>query len=224
MANLGNVSERLAPIENAVKTPIGGHTKRILDIIFSLALIFFSIPLLILTWTAIRVFEGGPVLVRHPRVGLGGEEFQCVKFRTMRTDGDRVLSEFLAQNPFAAQEWEERRKLDHDPRVTPLGALLRKSSIDELPQLFNILSGSMSLVGPRPITKAELPRYGSAAKEYLMTRPGLTGLWQVSGRNRLSYAKRVELDQAYVQNWKLTDDVVILLKTIPAMADTGSTS
>jgi lipopolysaccharide/colanic/teichoic acid biosynthesis glycosyltransferase len=135
----------------------------------------------------------------------------------MVVDADQRLQQLLAANPAAAAEWGERQKLTVDPRVTPIGAVLRSTSLDELPQLINVLRGDMSLVGPRPITEAEVPRYAEAFPLYCAVRPGITGLWQVSGRSDTSYAQRIELDVRYVQTWSLLQDIIIVLKTLPAV-------
>jgi len=171
-------------------------------------------PLLLMVAILVWLGDPGPVLYGHVRLGWGGRTFRCLKFRTMVRDGDRVLSAHLASNPEAAREWAETRKLRDDPRVTPLGRVLRRTSLDELPQLFNVLKGDMSLVGPRPIVAEEAHHYGPAIRAYLSVRPGLTGLWQVGGRSDTSYAERVRLDQAYVQRRSLTLDVIILLRTV----------
>jgi Undecaprenyl-phosphate galactose phosphotransferase WbaP len=188
--------------------------KRSLDIIGGLLL---SIPftlLLPLVSLAIYVEDRGPVFYRHLRIGPAGRRFYVLKFRTMRPDADRVLEEYLAANPEALRFWLEERKLKNDPRITRVGEFLRKSSLDELPQVINIFLGDMSLVGPRPVTEEELAKYGQDAFYYLLVRPGLTGLWQVSGRNEVSYEKRVALDRYYVQNWSIWLDLYILARTV----------
>jgi exopolysaccharide production protein ExoY len=160
---------------------------------------------------------GRPVLFGHNRIGHDGRAFRCYKFRTMINGAEDVLRQYLASNPEAEKEWRETHKLRNDPRITPLGAFLRKSSIDELPQLINVLRGDMSCVGPRPIVTDELARYGEKAADYLRARPGLTGAWQVSGRTSLSYADRVALDAEYVRHWSVWKDLLILAKTVPAV-------
>jgi exopolysaccharide production protein ExoY len=165
----------------------------------------------------VRVFMGSPVIFRQRRVGCNRTTFVCYKFRTMVVDGDRVLREHLAQNPAAAREWRETRKLQYDPRVSCLGHILRKSSLDELPQLFNVLRGDMSCVGPRPLVEEELVNYGQYGRECFRAKPGLTGIWQVSGRSRCRYSRRIALDRTYVRRWSLLLDLSILLKTVPAI-------
>ena len=184
-------------------------------IVAAVALLFLS-PLLI----AIAVYvksDGGPVLYAHTRIGRGGRHFHCLKFRTMVVGAEHRLRALLEADAAAAAEWEATQKLTADPRVTHIGALLRRTSLDELPQLLNVLLGDMSLVGPRPIVEAEQARYADAIDTYRAVRPGVTGLWQVSGRSETSYARRVQLDVAYVNNWWLGEDLSILLRTIPAV-------
>ena len=158
--------------------------------------------------------DGAPVLFAHYRVGHDGKLFRCMKFRTMYRDAERMLSELLAKDPAARAEWQREQKLLRDPRVTPIGNFLRRTSLDELPQLFNVLRGEMSLVGPRPITVGELTRYGRVRWHYLSVRPGMTGLWQVSGRNNTSYDERVALDRRYVEERSVWMNLQILVKTV----------
>jgi exopolysaccharide production protein ExoY len=193
--------------------PVGGHTKRCFDIGAAAAAILFLLPLFCLIALAIKLMDRGPVLYRHRRIGRDGVPFDCLKFRTMVLD-DQVLRRHLAANREAAAEWEAKQKLTEDPRITALGAVLRKSSLDELPQLFNILKGDMSIVGPRPIVAAEMPKYGDCIAHYLRARPGLTGPWQVSGRNDVDYGSRVELDRDYVESWAIRRDFLIIVKTV----------
>lgn len=157
--------------------------------------------------------DGAPVFFAHYRVGLDGRLFRCLKFRTMRRDAEQRLADLLAREPAARAEWARDQKLTHDPRVTPVGRFLRRSSLDELPQLINVLRGEMSLVGPRPVTVGELTRYGAVRWHYLSVRPGITGLWQVSGRNNTTYAERVALDRRYVEKRSVLMDMHILVKT-----------
>jgi lipopolysaccharide/colanic/teichoic acid biosynthesis glycosyltransferase len=166
---------------------------------------------------AVKFSSPGAIFFRQQRIGAGGRPFSCLKFRTMVVDSEQQLVTYLANNPVARQEWEDERKLKYDPRVTPFGALLRKTSLDELPQLLNIVRGEMSLVGPRPIVLAEVSKYGEYIQYYNAVSPGLTGLWQVSGRNDIGYRQRVMLDTFYVRNWSLWLDFMILMRTIPAV-------
>jgi len=165
----------------------------------------------------ILVLEGGPVVIRHQRIGRGGAKFGCLKFRSMVTNGDEVLRNHLNSNKTALEEWTATRKLEDDPRVTKLGRILRKTSLDELPQLFNIFVGEMSFVGPRPIVEEEIDKYGTAFGDYARARPGLTGRWQVSGRNLTTYPDRVQLDRDYIENWSFGRDLSIILMTVPAV-------
>ncbi|MGG7518403.1 sugar transferase [Allorhizobium undicola] len=197
--------------------PVGGISKRSLDIfIASVALLLFS-PLFLLIAALVKFTDGGSVFYGHRRVGHNGQQFRCLKFRTMVPNGDKVLQEHLRNNPEAYEEWRATRKLQNDPRVTVVGSVLRKLSLDELPQLFNILRGEMSIVGPRPVVEDELEMYDAAAHYYLQTRPGLTGLWQVSGRNDVSYDTRIAMDTQYVKTWSLFQDMLIIIKTVPAV-------
>jgi len=206
------------------QAPVGGRGKRLFDIVIaSLALVLVS-PLMIAMAIIIRIRMGSPVIYSHPRVGVKGKIFRCYKFRTMVNNGSEVLERHLAEDPASAEEWSTARKLSNDPRVTRLGQLLRRSSIDELPQLFNVLRGDMSLVGPRPIVVDELKPYGKNAEEYLAARPGITGIWQVCGRNSLAYSNRVKLDAMYVHRWSMLVDLAILLKTVPALLKFNETS
>jgi exopolysaccharide production protein ExoY len=197
--------------------PLGGVIKRIMDLVIASFVLIFFLPLFGLVAATIAVFDGSPVLYRHPRVGYGGRSFLCWKFRTMVINGDEILRRHLQSSPPAAREWAEGRKLKNDPRVTVAGSVLRKLSLDELPQLINVLCGDMSIVGPRPIVADEVKMYGPNAHYYFMTRPGLTGAWQVSGRSDEKYENRVALDRAYVENWSLSKDVSIMLRTVPAV-------
>jgi exopolysaccharide production protein ExoY len=197
--------------------PIGQTSKRIIDIILAISGIVLLAPLLIICFVLAVVTSPGPALFRHRRVGFNGKYFDCLKFRTMTTDAPERLRKLLESNPLAEAEWMANRKLQNDPRVTAIGAILRKSSLDELPQLFNVLRGDMSIVGPRPVTDEELLRYSSAANAYLSCRPGITGLWQVSGRSTTTYKKRIACDTFYAHNWSMALDVKILVVTIPAL-------
>ena len=196
-------------------SPVGGGLKRFVDVTGAACGLLVLSPMLLMIAAMVRWGpHGGPVLFGHTRIGLNGRPFRCWKFRTMATDGDALLAFHLAADPAARWEWENTRKLRSDPRVTPLGAVMRRLSIDELPQLFNVLRGDMSLVGPRPVVEDELNRYGRFADRYLRSRPGLTGLWQVSGRSDTSYRKRVACDRMYVERWSLGSDFAILVRTV----------
>jgi lipopolysaccharide/colanic/teichoic acid biosynthesis glycosyltransferase len=191
--------------------------KRALDILGASTLLLLCWPVFAGIALAVRA-DGGPAFYAHERVGRGGRRFGCLKFRSMVTDSAERLAALLASDPAARAEWEATRKLKQDPRVTWIGRLLRASSLDELPQLINVLRGEMSLVGPRPVIQAELSaHYGAAAEHYLSVRPGITGLWQISGRNDTTYAERVALDVRYAVNPSLLADVVILLRTPAAV-------
>ncbi len=194
-----------------------GATKRFLDIVAASAALFFLSPLLLAVAALVRVSSRGPVLFSHTRIGRQGTTFGCLKFRTMRHDADAVLQRYLASDPAARDEWARTQKLRRDPRVTPLGDVLRKTSVDELPQLINVIKGDMSLVGPRPIVDGEKIRYGRHFHDYCRVKPGVTGLWQISGRNDVSYQRRVLLDKFYVRKRSLRLDFYIIAKTIPAV-------
>lgn len=191
--------------------------KRGIDLAAGVILLLLLAPLMLLIAALIRAGDGGPAIFKQARIGRSGKSFRCWKFRTMATNADDALQQLLASDPVAAQEWAESQKLTHDPRITPVGAFLRRSSLDELPQLFNIIAGEMSFVGPRPIVAAERERYGEAFTHCFSVPPGLTGLWQISGRSDCSYATRVSLDSQYASEWHLLLDAKILVKTVPAV-------
>jgi exopolysaccharide production protein ExoY len=201
-------------------SPVGVLPKRIVDIVLALGGIILLAPLLVICYVAVVLSSPGPALFRHKRVGFNGRKFECLKFRTMVPDAAERLQALLASDPAAAAEWAATRKLQNDPRVTAIGAILRKSSLDELPQLFNVLRGEMSIVGPRPVTEEELERYSTSVGAYLSCRPGITGLWQVSGRSTTSYEKRVACDAYYAHNWSMVLDAKIIVVTIPALLST----
>lgn len=179
-------------------------------------------PFLLGIAIAIKVSSPGPAIYAHRRIGRNGAHFNCYKFRSMVSDSDKRLKEFLEANPEAAKEWEESHKLKHDPRVTKIGALLRKTSLDELPQLFNVIRGQMSLVGPRPIVDEEIIKYDVFFSDYTLVRPGMTGLWQTSGRSDTSYSRRVRLDAWYVRNWNIWLDISLLVKTVRVVLSSRS--
>jgi len=201
--------------KNNLSQPFNYILKRIMDYFFSLILFILTIPLFIIISILIKLTSRGPIIFSQERIGKGGKSFKCYKFRTMYVDAEKRLQQLLENDSKAKAEWQGKYKLLNDPRVTPLGKLLRKTSLDELPQIFNVLKGEMSLVGPRPVTKEELDKYYKESAElYCLVPPGITGLWQVSGRSNLTYEERVSLDCWYIRNWSLWLDLVILLKTI----------
>lgn len=207
--------------DDAAATPdrahlVGNFGKAFMDRGAAAILLLLLAPLFLVVVLLIRR-DGGMALFRHKRLGARGRVFPCLKFRTMVSEADKVLAHLLVNDPAAAAEWHATQKLRHDPRITRVGQFLRKTSLDELPQLINVLRGEMSLVGPRPIVRAEVARYGREIHQYYRARPGLTGLWQISGRSNTSYDQRVQLDVRYVANWTLWRDVVIIAKTIPAV-------
>jgi lipopolysaccharide/colanic/teichoic acid biosynthesis glycosyltransferase len=184
-----------------------------MDILGAGALLLLALPAFLVIAALVKL-DGGKVFYAHERVGRGGRLFGCLKFRSMVVDSDQRLAVLLARDPAARAEWDATRKLKNDPRVTAIGRFLRASSLDELPQILNVLRGEMSLVGPRPVQASELAAfYGAAAQHYMMVRPGITGPWQISGRSDTSYAQRVALDVAYVTKPSLWTDVKILLRT-----------
>lgn len=199
-----------------LEQPLQRVIKRGFDVLASGGALLALSPILLIVAAVVKL-DGGPALFGHKRLGLNGKSFPCLKFRSMVPNGDEVLKRHLANNPAAKAEWDREMKLRDDPRVTRVGALLRKTSIDELPQLLNVLRGDMSLVGPRPIVVAETDRYENDIAHYYRVRPGITGLWQVSGRNDVSYAQRVHMDSWYVRNWSLWHDIAIVCKTIPVV-------
>lgn len=190
--------------------------KRAIDVLVSGTALILLSPVMLLIAMLVKV-DGGSALFGHKRLGYGGKIFPCLKFRTMVMDSNERLKQYLSSNPQAAEEWKATQKLQNDPRVTRFGKFLRCTSIDELPQLINVLKGDMSLVGPRPIVRDEIAHYNHDILHYYRVRPGVTGLWQVSGRSDVSYAQRVQMDSWYVRNWSLWHDIAILCKTIPAV-------
>jgi lipopolysaccharide/colanic/teichoic acid biosynthesis glycosyltransferase len=198
----------------AAQSRRGRLLKRGGDIVFSLLVLCLGSPLFLLLAVLVKFSSRGSVFYCQRRIGRGYRGFGCLKFRTMRSDADRVLTAMLEADPTLRAEFERDHKLKRDPRITPLGKFLRRSSLDELPQFINVLRGEMSVVGPRPIVWDELRRYGRNMDEVLSVRPGLTGLWQVSGRNNLTYRTRVRLDLTYVRNRSFWLDLGIVLRTI----------
>jgi len=191
--------------------------KRSLDLFVSLFALIILSPFLLLTAMLIKAQDGGDAIFRQRRVGRDGREFYCLKFRTMVMGADKKLQNYLDKNPQAAAEWQRDQKLKNDPRITLLGQFLRKTSLDELPQLWNIIKGEMSLVGPRPIVWEEYQKYGDYFPYYTSVLPGVTGLWQVSGRNNTTYDERVLMDVEYANSHSVWGDVKILLQTVPAV-------
>lgn len=191
--------------------------KRVFDIVCTLFGSVVLSPLLLLLVIIVAVENHGHVIFVHPRVGQDGRMFPCYKFQTMVPDAEEKLAAYLAAHPAAREEWQENFKLAHDPRVTKFGAFLRRTSLDELPQIVNVLKGEMSLVGPRPIVKEEVPRYGENIREYYMVPPGITGMWQASGRSDTTYEERVAMDTWYVRNWSVWVDLMYLFKTFKAV-------
>jgi exopolysaccharide production protein ExoY len=217
-------SVSVAWVRDTAPEPVGGLPKRLLDIVVAGTALVILSPLLLAVAVLIHATMGRPILFPQRRLGFGGRPFACYKFRTMVRDAEATLQSHLDSNPDAAREWSLRQKLQDDPRVTALGRVLRRSSIDELPQLLSVLQGHMSCVGPRPIIGAEIGRYGRYWADYVKARPGLTGAWQVSGRNRLNYRRRVALDVHYVRTWTVWRDLWILIKTIPAVLRADDTA
>lgn len=191
--------------------------RRAFDISFAMIALLVTLPVMVAIVIAIRVTSPGAAIYRQRRVGFRGHPFHCLKFRTMVPDADAILEELLANDARLREEYEQKHKLTNDPRITWIGAVLRKTSLDELPQFWNVLKGEMSVVGPRPIVHAEQERYGPYLPLVLSVRPGLTGLWQVSGRNDTTYEERVALDRQYVLTRNLGRDLMIILRTVRAM-------
>ncbi|MFP1645505.1 sugar transferase [Pontitalea aquivivens] len=191
--------------------------KIIFDKAFSILALLFFAPFLLLISGAILLTEGGPVFFRHQRIGHNGKSFGCLKFRTMAVDAEARLQRILESDPAARAQWEATQKLENDPRITCLGAFLRKTSLDELPQFWNVIRGEMSVVGPRPIVADEARRYGDHLEDYLSLRPGVTGLWQVMGRSSTTYDDRVRMDAHYARYHSFWMDLWIILRTIRVM-------
>lgn len=193
------------------------NASRGLDVILAGGVLVFFAPLMLIIALMIWLQDGAGPLFGHRRIGRGGRDFACLKFRSMVPNAEHKLNALLAADPEARRQWQAEQKLLNDPRVTPLGDFLRRSSLDELPQLINVLRGDMSIVGPRPIVRAETVRYGRSFESYCAVRPGITGLWQVSGRNDVSYRRRVALDRLYVRTRSLQRDMEIMALTVPAV-------
>ena len=205
----------------SLRLPIDGAAyriaKRSMDLLLAIVLLPVAICLALVVALVVKLDSPGPVLYRHTRVGRRGRPFELLKFRTMFHESDHILRDHLAKDADAWKEWCCYRKLKKDPRITRMGAFLRRSNLDEIPQLLNVLRGEMSLVGPRPVVAEELLRYGSGGGLYTAVRPGVTGLWQVSGRGSLKYERRIALDVEYVSTWTLGGDVLMLIRTVGAV-------
>jgi Undecaprenyl-phosphate galactose phosphotransferase WbaP len=215
---------RTAPSSRRVhRLPSDLFRYRVVKRCFDVCLILMSAPLTLLAVGIVSVMvmlsSPGPIFYSHRRIRKNGAFFSMWKFRTMCVNSAEVLEEYLTQNPKARAEWNKTHKLRHDPRITPIGSFLRRYSIDELPQLWNVLRGHMSLVGPRPIVAAEVEKYADSFEYYCRVKPGLTGLWQVSGRSELTYDERVALDCTYVNRWSLREDIKILLRTFSVVVN-----
>lgn len=193
------------------------HASRIIDIVVSLLGLLFLLPLMVMIALAIMITDKGPIFFAHRRIGRGGRSFNVIKFRSMVTDSEARLNHLLATNPAARAEWEMDRKLRNDPRITPIGNFLRKTSFDELPQLINVLRGEMSIVGPRPIVAEEISFYGAYFPYYCSVTPGITGFWQISGRNNVVYRRRVAMDVVYARRKSVVWDLKIMVLTVPAV-------
>jgi len=224
----GNVVRRFSPDGGGPSAPAAyaqprrmsyfeRTAKRTIDIVGALTFFILFGPLYLIVGLSVAISMGRPVHFWQNRLGANGQRFRFYKFRSMVRNSEDVLDEFLSRNDMARTEWDTFQKLEKDPRITPIGMVIRKLSLDELPQFWNVLKGDMSLVGPRPCMERQRSLYGKGWEHYCAVRPGITGLWQVSGRNRLSYARRVELDVEYVTNWSLWLDIKILLKTVRAV-------
>ncbi|MDD5596663.1 MAG: undecaprenyl-phosphate galactose phosphotransferase WbaP [Victivallaceae bacterium] len=201
-------------IKNQLLLPSARYLKAVLEFIFAIALLLATWPLFLILATMVKLSSPGPVFYKTRRLGLGGREINMYKFRTMYVYSETHFEEILLSDPVAAKEWEENFKLENDPRITPVGNFLRKTSLDELPQFLNVLSGDMAVVGPRPIVQSEVKLYGDSYEIRKRVKPGITGLWQVSGRNNTSYARRVFWDTYYIRNWSPWLDYYIFFKTV----------
>ncbi len=218
-----NAELDLSSQSSKTKVPKGGVSKRAFDVVAASAMLFFALPAIFFIAVIMFSTDRGPILFSHERIGHNGKRFRCLKFRSMVTDSQQALARHLEMFPHARAEWEATQKLRDDPRITPLGRFLRITSLDELPQLINVIRGDMSLVGPRPIVQDEVVRYAAEIADYAATRPGITGLWQVSGRSDVDYDQRVRLDSKYVREWTFAGDLIILVKTVRVVvARTGS--
>ena len=213
-ASPGNHPSRAA---TSIPEGLAQESLRFLDIILATALLLFLAPVLLAIAAAVKMQDGGPILFAHARIGRHGRSFGCLKFRSMVVDAEARLQALLASDANARAEWARDHKLRRDPRITPLGLFLRKSSLDEFPQLINVLRGEMSLVGPRPIVSAEIMRYRHRFKTYCAVRPGVTGLWQVGGRNDVDYRRRVAYDVLFVRTRSVPLYFSVLIRTVPVV-------
>ncbi|MBP2654155.1 MAG: undecaprenyl-phosphate galactose phosphotransferase WbaP [Firmicutes bacterium] len=211
---LFNEKAVLLRIRNNLAQEYNRFFKQAFDLCLSVIGVVALSPVMLVIAALIFISDRGPVIFAHRRIGEDGKEFLCYKFRSMVIDAEKVLDDYLDKNPATRAEWERDFKLKDDPRITKIGAVLRKTSLDELPQLVNIIKGEMSLVGPRPIVASEVRRYSEYIADYYLVRPGITGMWQVSGRNDIDYRERVKLDSWYVRNWSLGLDIALLFKTV----------
>jgi exopolysaccharide production protein ExoY len=212
--NVASVASPLGEKELAEQA-LGGGLKRFFDILFAVSILPLVVLILLFCACWIKLASPGPVFFAHKRIGFRGQPFPCLKLRTMKVGAHDALSDVLANCPDAKAEFERTQKLKEDPRIIPgIGTFLRKSSLDELPQFLNVLIGQMSVVGPRPVTQPEFRQYGRLRASYRKTRPGITGLWQISGRNELSFDERVVIDGRYVKSWSFWRDLSIVRKTI----------
>lgn len=199
-----------------VSTPVS-DINRCMDVLLALCGLILAMPIILLSAILIWCTSPGGIIFRHVRIGFAGRPFECLKFRTMEANSEALLPCLMDACATARTDWAERQKIRNDPRVTTVGRFLRRYSIDELPQLINVLRGEMSIVGPRPIVDAEVARYGVAFQAYCSVRPGLTGLWQISGRNDIAYDRRVELDCQYVRTRSIAGDLGIIVRTVPVV-------
>ncbi len=211
-----NSDVKLLTHNSGLEQPLPRFVKRVFDIVVSGVALLCVSPVFLMLAVMIKR-DGGPVFFGHKRIGKNGKTFSCLKFRSMSANSEEMLKKYLAEDPDAWAEWEATQKLKNDPRITKFGQFLRATSLDELPQVINVLRGEMSLVGPRPIVQDEVSKYDYDIAHYYRVSPGITGLWQVSGRNDVSYAQRVKMDSWYVRNWSLWHDIAILCKTLPAL-------
>lgn len=213
-----NSVDGLAPMSGLLRA--GGMQAfawRLFDIFIATAILIVALPFLVCLMIVLYISDPGPIFFVHRRIGYRGQNFGCIKFRSMKHDSERLLREHLQRNPADQREWDETHKLRNDPRITPIGVIVRKLSLDEFPQLINVLRGEMSIVGPRPIVEDEVARYGRFFEHYCLVKPGLTGLWQISGRNDTTYQERVALDVSYISRKSIALDALLLMKTVPAV-------